>query len=52
MKIKTMKFSSERLGGNSGKFCTNEIFPSIWYTILAVSMVPFLMSEHSNVHPN
>ena len=27
MKLRTMKFSSEGLGGNSTKFCTSENFP-------------------------
>ena len=31
MKFKTMKFSSEGLGGNSAKFCTSKNFPAIWY---------------------
>ena len=26
-KLRTTKFSSERLGGKSAKFCTNENFP-------------------------
>ena len=27
MKLRTKKFSSEGLGGNSANFCTNENFP-------------------------
>ena len=33
-KLRTMRFSSEGLGGNSMKFCTSENFPAIWYNNL------------------
>lgn len=34
LKFITMKTTSESLGGNLAKFCTNKNLPTIWYTIL------------------